>query len=265
MASPAAISALRSALACPIDWPSITGLDWAPAFLELEWLRTMDAGCPEREASEFSWQLDLTPNGFAASTDAELEHVCAVLNRARPTAEKAYRLGIGRLARLHFLAPRDHEQGKHACGGRSREEIMTHTIRGPSRFFFEFEASDLRVAFWLCLITLFDPYDDPALFDTIWDPDAPSPGIYDNLTAAEHKARATIWLNLHSAHQHRLALDIASVVGATKGNSTDCMALDVHFDTSVVHAYPISRDEAVRIMGDPMLVVMDNYIRRNFK
>ncbi|MCG8642025.1 MAG: hypothetical protein MI862_20040, partial [Desulfobacterales bacterium] len=159
-------------------------------------------------------------------------------------ATDRYNSGLGRLAGMEFLRPSEHDSGKHSPANASYDEVVERSRKGPSLFFKNVESRDLRALFWGWFSNTLDA---PNLDSTrIWDG--------RNCAFVEDggeldQSRFAIWQKLRASNQLRIGIDCRTEVGGSEGRVTRCVLLDMNFDSSVIHAFPVTREKAISVHG----------------
>jgi hypothetical protein len=188
-----------------------------------------------RDAAAFDFELD-------SMNTSELPAIAKNLEEARPRALSMFGARIGRVYKLPFLRP-SHD-GKHFIPNQEKDKVLKRSRGGPSLFFKDYHAEELRYSFWSWVIACFSiVYISDETFG-----DNP----YDNYielmeSSSEHdNTRAALWKRICTAGQFRIAYDTRAPIGAVDGD----LATHVCFDVGVsnIHAYLVSEAEAKAIM-----------------
>jgi len=172
----------------------------------------------------------------AIDADEDDEHTLKNIELRLEEAKAAYAAGPSRLSRVVVLSP-SHD-GKHFRPGLTREQTCQLTRNGPSLFFRDYSIGEMRTAFWTWFLFFFDI---PVPFDQYAEGDPHMDG--ENFTA-----EFATWQRFKTETQFRIAFSNLGEVGAVDGHPTSYICFDIGLDAGVIHAYPISETEAVRIM-----------------
>jgi hypothetical protein len=221
--------------ACPVDWENETGLadcDFGP--LEYNWYYMLR----QRAINEYEIIYNNIDEILLNENDEELGNLVKNAALRRPAAMKDYSYQAGRLSGLKFMTAS--ERGKHFLPGARRPAVVRATATGPSLFFKDYGASDLREAFWLWFLMFFDFCGSFMEYRELLSPECSPP---------KHP-RHQVWQNFLQEHQVRICFDTVASIGASAGEETHYVCFDVHVAAKTAHAYPVTRDEAVTIMGD---------------
>ncbi|MGA3323468.1 MAG: hypothetical protein ABSF45_03270 [Terriglobia bacterium] len=128
---------------------------------------------------------------------------------------------------------------KHAAAELTEDAILSHTRNGPSLFYQSYSASDLKNTFWSWFLCFFGIVNSRHLYYAFVTPN----------TADYNRSRANLWRKFLAEPHLRIAFDAMRPIGACHGASTSYVCFDIHIDGKIVHCYPITSDEAARIMG----------------
>lgn len=222
---------MTAVLACPVNWIEETTIEHADSsVLEWDWYFTLrqQAVCAEDVDLYLEFAFD----------DEHTEYDLRNLEMRRPCAVEAYRRRAGRLAGLQFVTPTQH--AKHAIAEAQKDVILARSRTGRSLFYENNGPSNLKSAFWDWFLSFFGVVNSP---DQYYDFVAPDTEAYNN-------SHGKLWRKFLEAHHLRVAFDAIKPVGACFGVPTSLVCFDIHIDSKNVHCYPISRVEAVRIMGN---------------
>lgn len=220
---------------CPIDWSSETGYageEGAPTLrLDYEWVEAIASVSVDSTSRALA--LEYWRYGNISSSQSEWPALIKNLRDRHAEAEQKYMQGAGRLAGLKFLAPS--YNGKHYTGGIDNLTIIDRTKNGPSLFFFDVDPDLLQCKFWEWFDCVFEVSEDVHPFYK-----------YDSFT---HPELYPLWQKFLSAHQVRVAFNTMRDIGASEGEVSRHIAVDVSIDQKIAHAYPVSASEAATIMG----------------
>jgi hypothetical protein len=236
---------LKKMLACPVDWKQETKLEVSFGLLEHDWFAALAEHAVSRE--EVPSDLDDLDLWYEDDDEEELERIIKNFEMRLSPAKKTYFKRAGRLSGLTFLTPSEHR--KHFVGGAARQDVTRRSSTGPSLFFKNLSSDELRYYFWFWFLWFFGS--------------VPHRNDYEELmtegTGAYQSPQGQLWHRFLKEHQIRVCVDVVVPVGACKGQETSLLCLDVHIDAKTAHGYPVSRAEAVAIMGDNPIEKIDPF------
>jgi hypothetical protein len=229
-------------IACPIQWSKeVPGSELDFSILVYDWQVVLGKNTVSGE--EHSYDLD---DGFIHE-DPELEHVVELLRLRHCAAVTAYKRRSGRLAGMTFLSRDRH--GKHFVPPLYKRKVVERSRNGISLFFKVHNPDHLRETFWHWFTWYFGDVLSLEEFQELITPG----------TQEFNSAKGQVWQKFMKDHQLRICLDAMNPVGATAGEETSILCFDIHIDNKTVHAYPVSRTEAVRIMNSEMIDAIDYF------
>lgn len=220
-------------LQCPINWTEITGVpDFPNNWLLFDWYRCLyesAVSSDERSVINCLAQFDIL------LIDECDEPLVKNLKMRMPEVRRLFRMRSERLSELRFLRPS--HNGKHFRQNKKDEEIVKLSRTSHSLFFEDHTSEKIQRAFWIWFV---DFFDTPITF---------SDYCQRNATPQNYSASAlAIWGRFEIEPQFRIAVDCMRDLGAVKGCASRYVAFDVGLDARVVHAYPITQEEAEEIM-----------------
>lgn len=136
---------------CPVDWENETGLkdfDYGP--VEHGWYYAFIKEAVEEEEGLI---CDIVDDVLIDEDDPELPELVKNAELRRPRAIEGYKRNGARLAGFQFVVAS--KIGKHFVGKLDRGTITRRTQQGPSLFFKDYNATDLRLAFWFWFFDFF--------------------------------------------------------------------------------------------------------------
>jgi hypothetical protein len=225
---------IKSLLACPIDWAAVSGVpDLQPRWLLLDWYAClMEVAVSLDEEAVIN---DMAEFGGLVISDENDEDTVKNIEWRMPEVRRLYAERSERLSYLEFLPP-SHD-GKHFKPGLSKDEVVRKTQSGPSLFFEDHPAAELKKAFWIW----FDGF--------FWT--SMSLGDFMKLASEEHPEYLfDLWKRFGGNHQLRIAMNMRTEIGGSDGGVTSRICFDLHLDARKVHAYPVSEEDAADIMKD---------------
>ena len=239
---------LADALSCPIDWEEELQLkNWELNVLEYDWTYVLCKHTPSNEPLRFGDALRFEQ---LDQLDAdEIEHGINVLLSSKPKALQEYMSRAGRLKGLSFFAPSSH--GKHFVAALNREEAVQRSKNGISLFFEDYKSDDLAAQFWVWFLGVFEKFESTDQYF-----DWAKTGRCDKV----NKSIEDLWNEFITLHQKRICMQCSFLIGAVAGTETPYLVYDLHFDSKTLHTYPVSREEAIRIMGDEDLIFYETYL-----
>lgn len=250
---------LDQLMRCPVDWEAETHIEnWEWSIVHLDWLHCLS----ERMAE--GTDIPVTPDDydqlFEDPRDTyELDQLLINLRLRRPEAVDLYGRRAGRLAGLNFMSPADH--GKHFRATVSKEEVADQTRYGPSLFWVNYHSDLLKSTFWGWFQMFFD--------SVLWDQSSPfciDPMIVygrvndeDNESAEDlrHTPMGKLWQRFIHDTNLRICMNTLQPVGACDGQLTSFLCYDLHIEAKTVHCYPVSKEEAKRMMQDGEIIGND--------
>ncbi len=256
---------IRDLSRCPVDWDRVIGCpgypfdtlysEWVWAFAQV----AVDGSSTDAVACCHQSMLtgvDLLGDVLGPDP-AKAAMIRVNLADRRPRAERLYLNGVGRLGRLRFLPPLDHDGGKHSSRGMPIERLLEKSAQGGvSRFVKDFDEALLRMLFWDAFISYFEMANLAS--SELW------PGA-DHLADAsivpvdeeEARSRSTIWSKFRGAGEVAFAVQCLCEVGASEGQRVGHLAMLVNLSAAVVHAYPVTQTEAERMMRGAPVAISD--------
>lgn len=181
---------------------------------------------------------------FELGAFVELRAISHNLKDRRPEAVRMYLKRLGSLNRLNFKMP-SHD-GKHFVTG--SQDIVAKTKNGPSLFFNNYDSENLRRAFWHWLIRHFAFFRSETHTSFL--------EAYGSIISEDKSYMppdASLWSSMISSHSYRIAFDTRNEIGAARGQITTCVCFAVN--QTDAHAYPITRNEAEKVMGAEQLTI----------
>jgi hypothetical protein len=233
---------MKRLMACPTDWETETGRhDWHASVLEFDWQRTLTRYAVRAEELEFDADLiDLF--GDEPEPDIVIEN----LKLGHSQAKDAYDEQAGRLKGLVFQTPS--EYGKHFVPNLDRTKTLSRTRKSHSLFFKNYSSAELKTVFWTWFFQFFDPV---ALLEDYEDLVTPDTNRY-------RSPQGRFWQKFLHSHHLRVCMEVRSLIGACEGEETPFVCFEVHIGSKTVHGYPISRTEALEMMGDGGIVFVES-------
>jgi hypothetical protein len=237
---------MKKLTACPIDWETETGrLDWRESVLEFDWQRTL-IQCVSQYAVRAE-ELELNPDLLdILGAEPEPDIVIENLKPGWKKAEKAYKEQAGRLRSLEFQTPS--EYGKHFVAGLDRAKTLSRTRNSDSLFFKNYSSAETKNVFWTWFFQFFDPVALPEDYEDLVTPD----------TNQYRSPQGRFWKKFLHCHHLRICMEARSLIGACEGEETSFVCFDVHIGSKTVHCFPISRTEALKMMGDDGIIFVDS-------
>jgi hypothetical protein len=223
-------SLIEQLLRCPVDWPNATGRsrnDW----LLFDWYSSlMQVAVSVDEEAAIS---QIAEHGQILYGKFD-QYTIANFNLRIDEAKALFSRRSERLARLTFLAPSTKHYNPHLA----RKDILTRSHTGPSLFFEDYNANDIKKAFWDWFENFFDfglQFDE--VHSRSFESHQDFPGIF------------RIWDRFLTEAQFRVAASAIKEIGAVAGRPSRHICFDVGVAAGVVHAYPVSEEEARGIMA----------------
>jgi hypothetical protein len=221
---------IEQLLRCPVDWPSVTGRsrnDW----LLFDWYSClMQVAVSVDETAAIS---QIAKHGQILDGRYD-EYTIANFTLRMDEAKTLFWQRSGRLAQLDFLAP----SNKHFRPHLTRQDILARTQTSYSLFFESYDAKDIKKAFWNWFESFFDIGFQ---FDEVYrrNLELPEyhPGIFEILD------------RFLTDPQFRVGASAKKDIGAVAGRPSRFICFDVGVAASVVHAYPVSQEEALKTMA----------------
>jgi hypothetical protein len=245
---------------CPVDWDAETLTEnWEWSILHLDWLHCL------REQMAEGTDVPITPDEYDDlfednENTYELDHLLINLRLRRPEAVELYMKRGGRLAGLIFMTPAEH--GKHFRATMPKVQVAEWSKGGPSLFWVNYSSERLKSTFWLWFQMYFDSMlaDESSnffvypmiVYDRVNEPDnEPNEDLY-------HTPVGRLWQNFLNDTNLRICMNTLQPVGACEGELTSFLCYDIHIDARTVHCYPVSEEEAHRIMEGGEVVGNDS-------
>jgi len=235
---------VESSLSCPINWHSIIKYDEGRLPQDADYLRhgTILHAIWCWVFSEYAvdapeiWCLSeiITYGEILRDLDPNEEHTLKNILLRRDFAAEKYDDIVGWLARLKFISPSEH--GKHIrLNIRDIEGATKASRSGASIFISGYPEESLSKIFWHWFLDYFDfPIENLLSQDACREELGPYWSIFTKF--------------LHRLH-FRMAVELHSVIGASKGVATKFLCFDIDPASAIAHVYPISQSEAIAIMG----------------
>jgi hypothetical protein len=237
---------IEDALACPIDWEKETGFsdtNFGP--LLFDWYLVFRSNAISSEEAQYLREI-VTMGEIYTGIGNDAAQIEKNIRERYPRAKAAYMRRAGRLSGLTFLRPSEH--GKHYKAGTVRVNVVRMSVSGSSLFFEDYLSADLAQAFWIWLLVTFNNANELS-FD---DLEAIASG-----TSRIFPDKSHLWAKLMNQHQVRIAFNAGTLIGASGGKETQFICYDLHFDSRVVHTYPVSEYEALDYMGNCRMEYID--------
>lgn len=231
----------------PIDWRNINDefedeFEDVVRLLNLEWFRVFSQFCVDE--IELGIVKDIIFNDFSLG-EVELNTLINLRDR-RPLAEKEYMAGAGVLSEIEFRSPS--EDGKHFSASGPRAES-----KNISYFYHDISSEDLCFIFWhwFSHIMIFDVDTNPRKW---------------SFNFLIPKARFLWKKFVVGGENFRVALNTVETIGEKNGKQLCHMAFDIALGSGkIVHAYPITEDEAKTIMADlPVIAVNIRNVTKHY-
>jgi hypothetical protein len=251
---------LEELMRCPVDWEGETHIEnWEWSIVHLDWLHCLG------ECMAEGADVPITPDDYDelfedAKETYEIDHLLINLRLRRPEAVDLYRRRAGRLSGLNFMTPAEH--GKHFRATVSKKEVAARSKNGPSLFWADYRSDLLRSTFWFWFQMFFD--------SVLWEQSSPfliAPMIvYGRINDDENEPAnhlrytpvGKLWQRFMHDTNLRICMDALQPVGGCDGLLTSFLCYDLHIDAKTVHCYPISGEEAERIMQGGEIIGNDS-------
>lgn len=150
-----------------------------------------------------------------------------------------YKTLSGRIFNLKYLEPHVHKKHFIKAG---REIVIERSKVGVSYLFQNFQEKQIKQMFWDWARIYFEPLvSDVRLIDAYFEKFKEGIEIDADLSD-----RLDFWRDLCFCKKNRIALELDTEVGASKGHATKFICFNV--GVTDVHIYPVSQSEAVDIM-----------------
>jgi hypothetical protein len=245
---------LEAALQCPIDWAHVIcqndgeiarnpPYDGNYALLQTIWYWAFASVAVHNV--EVWYLQDICQHGdiqIGISGD-DNRHVLKDVLARRELAVERYDAAVGWLARLSFLQPSD--QKKHfKISTKTLADAVIGSRDGPSLFAKDHSAAQLRRLFWSWFLEYFDE-----IADTDFHP--------DDCDDPDTILRFGILQRFFTDHHTRFAVDVSIEIGASDGEPTKFLCFDLERGSATAHAYPVSEEEARRIMSPGRVIHAD--------
>jgi hypothetical protein len=225
---------LEELMKCPVDWEAKLGPDcWKLSLPHLDWYHSFS------QVAVDAGDLPFYPEEFESIYDDPWELKSLLINLAfrRSQAEELYMSRAGRLGNLNFMTPREH--GKHFRPRVSSEDTLEQSQKGMSLFFEDHSSIRLEKTFWSWLFHINIINDRTEYEDFL----TPEEDLYRTPEAA-------LWRRFLSERNLRICANVLLPVGACDGRPTSFLCYDIHFHAKTAHCFPVSEEEARRMMGD---------------
>lgn len=219
---------IREAMLCPVDWAAVFRVG-APALfepLEVLWHTVLTENVRGDESAYVGsdcWLADLSEE-----SDAELRAMQLNVHLWKEVARNQFLAAVRRFTALRYASRQKY--GKHLPppgswpGARWIEEESRR--RGISIFYFDIPEEEALVAF---------------LHGIFW-----SFAAHEGDFGVAPEVRK-LWEKVLNDANSRLCFRCSGPIGASRGSPTDFICFELDATTPIVHGYPISEEEALRI------------------
>lgn len=248
---------IEQLLRCPVNWddvfPNIS--DVQNTWHKLDWfycLETVSFGGDDKRVVRASAEDD---ESVYERDGIDWREVRDNLKARRSEAVILYSNRASKLSNILYLRPS--YNNKHYIPG-DEEKILKQSNKNNnvSLFLEDYSSDQIRNGFSQWLINYFheyslaenayfsDPFEDYVLSNN------PDEALYQH-------PRARLWRKILRDHSIRIAFEAAYKVGYRAGAALDHICFDLEMSSNTIHAYPVSDEEAIDIMGDYSEVVLN--------
>jgi hypothetical protein len=228
---------IREALHCPADWRKVFRLEGEAFFEPLEtlWhdlLRENVRGDESNYVGSDFLLLDLSEE-----SDSELRAMQINANMWKDTCRNQFLTAIRRFTEIRYASRKEYAKHLPPPGPpRTARWIEKESKkRRASLFYYDIPEDEMLTAFLHGIWWSFSGGED-----------------FLGLPPAEK----TLWDKLMNDDNSRIAFRCSGPIGASDGVATDIICFELGATTPVVHGYPITEDEALRIHnGFPTFII----------
>lgn len=222
-----ALKEVQEGLACPIEWGPVFRVEGKIDFIPLErlWTSVVESFAVDGEA-------DFLGGSFLLDelSDEDLQSIQINVRTWRDYARSQYRTMTRRFWDLRYAEREEYSKHLPPLGkeGDSKSIQLTSKKDGISKFYRNIPPEDMLSAFFL---GIFFHFDQNGIGE---DPDAP---IRDE----------GLWFKVLESEKCRIAFKTVGPIGASNGQETAFICFELNGSTPIMHAYPISSEEAEKI------------------
>ncbi|TFZ56067.1 hypothetical protein E4V01_20410 [Methylorubrum sp. Q1] len=251
---------IEGLMQCPDDWdaifPDITAV--TDAWHKMDWYYCHQKFCFRGDEQAVIRAMAESDESVFDRSGIDWREVRDNIAFRRADALNEYCMRAHKIAKITYLSPS--YNGKHYIGS-DEKEIVRRSLknRSVSLFLEDYEPDRLKNGFAQWMINYFNDstfYDDPNSVNQFEDYISAN----DESGALYGHVRSKVWRSIFGQHNTRIAFEVAYPVGFKAGKELDHICFDIEMSSKTLHAYPISKQEAVSIMGGEDEVVMNKPI-----
>jgi hypothetical protein len=230
---------IREALKCPANWAEVFRLDDEAFFEPLdtlwrELLRKNVRGDEVYHIGLHGWVSELSEE-----SDSELRAMQININMWKGTCHNQFLSAIRRFTELRYASRKEYTKhlpppGSPRDAGWINQESKK---RGVSLFYYDIREDEMLTTFLHAIFDAFSGSED-------------LPGL--------PPAEQALWDKLMTDSNSRIAFRCGGSIGACDGVPTEFVCFELDAVTPIVHGYPITENEALRIhQGSPITTISE--------
>ena len=228
---------IREALRCPAEWGKVFRLEGEAFFepFEILWHEILNQNVRGDEA--YYVGPDFWLRELSEESDSDLRAMQINANLWRDTCRDQFLAAIRRFTDIRYPSRKEHAKHLPPPGPpRSTSWIEQESKkRGVSLFYFDIPEDEILTAFLHAIWWRFSGGED-----------------LHGLSPDEQ----TLWDKLITDSNPRIAFRCSGPIGASGGVPTDIICFELDATTPIVHGYPVTQDEALRIhQGCPITTI----------
>jgi hypothetical protein len=232
-----AVKEIREALECPADWAKVFRVQHPAYFEPLVWYEILHQNVRGDEADYIG--PDWVRFDLPDEPDSELRAMQINVREWKDICRQQFLAAIRRFTDLRYASRRDY--GKHLPPpGPPREANWIEKQsrkRAVSLFYFDIPEDEMLTAFLQAIFWSFSGGEDLL-----------------GLPPEEQ----TLWNRLLKDDDSRIAFRCSGSIGACDGVPTEFICFELDAVTPIVHGYPITENEALRIhQGCPITTISE--------